>query len=88
MSLGAHVQRLQSWAPFTYCPRGPARCFCLSQLTFREDYLHLLLRKDPLENVCVSGGRVSEFNLGESQDWPKTVWEIRTEPLSHSIAAS
>lgn len=59
-----------------------------SQLTFREDYLHLLLRKDPLENVYVSGGRVSDFNLGESQDWPKTAWEMRTELLSHSIAAS
>lgn len=75
MSLGAHVQRLQSWAPLTYCLRGPARCFPPSQLTFREDYLHLLLRKGPLENVCVSGGRLSEFNLGESQNWPKTAWE-------------
>lgn len=86
VSLGAHVQRLQSWASFTYCPKGPARCFLSSQLAFREDHLHLLLRKDPLENVCVSGGRASVFNLGESQNWSKTAWEMRIELLSHHTA--
>lgn len=60
--------------------------FSLSQLAFREDYLHLLLRKDPLENVCVSGGRVSEFNLGESQNRSKAAWEMRIELLSHHTA--
>lgn len=66
---------------FHILSKGTCQMFFLSQLTFREGYLHLILRKDPLENVCVSGGRVSELI------WKKA-WEMRTEPLSHSTAAS
>lgn len=66
VSLGACVHKLQSWASFTYCLRGPARCFSPSQFTLREDHLHLLCSKDPLEKFVLSGGMVSKFNLGES----------------------
>ena len=34
----------------------------------------------------LSGGRVSEFNLGESLNWPRTAWGLRTELLPHHAA--
>jgi len=37
-------------------------------------------QKDPLENV-LSGGRVSEFSLGESLSWPRTAWLMKIKLL-------